>query len=340
MSVRTLVLKKKSTTAFLSLIIGLCVGSVTYADPITHTLTVGNTDWTSAGVAGIGSVGTGTITLSGISGTVDTASLYWHGIGNPSYDNDTVSIDGNQVTGTVIGTGPTNCWSGTNSVAYQADVSAFVSGDGAYVITGMATSDNSGNGASIVVTYDDGNPSNNRDIAFFEGNDSSDPGGFPGEDIGWHATLTPIEYDGSGTVTIQFHAGDGQHNGTDGPVTLATTSGSITFPDDATLWDGLSVPSAGNGRNGLGLWDIHDFDITAAFGGVAGSGISLDLDGQDSADDCLGLVLAIVDFPPNSLEPLEPQEPVDVPTLSTWSVLLMIAMIALLGVFAYRRSNA
>ena len=268
---------------------------------------------------------------------METARLYWHGIGDP-YNNANVSINGNAVTGTVIGTASSNCWGLQNSAAYQADVSAFVSGDGAYAITGMIANGGSSNGASIVVTFNDGNALNNRDLAFFEGNDSSSPEGFPGEDVGWHATLTPINYDGSGTVNMQFHMGDGQ-DFDDDSITLSTSNGNIVIPDDGTLWDGFSVPDEGNGRDGA-LWDIHTFDITSAFGGVAGSGISLDLDGQDNSGDCLGLVLALVDFPPGSIEPVEPQEPVLVPTLSNWSLILMAAMLALLGVFAHRRLKA
>lgn len=150
--------------------------------------------------------------------------------------------------------------------------------------------------------FDDSDPFNNRDLAFFEGNDS-DTIGFPGETLGWHATLTPINY-GGGSVGIEFHAADGQNAG-DGPMQLDTsTVPPLVIPDDATLWDGISLPSAGNGRNGHGLWDIHEFDITAAFPIIAFPAtpqvVSLDIDGQDSGGDCLGLVLALVDLEPFS----------------------------------------
>ena len=41
--------------------------------------TVQNTDWTQAGVGGLRGLGTGSITLGGVSGTVTQAYLYWAG---------------------------------------------------------------------------------------------------------------------------------------------------------------------------------------------------------------------------------------------------------------------
>ena len=284
-------------------ILTLCISSVGFAEPVTHTITENNVDFTSAGIAGVGTPGSGTITLGGIgAGTVESARLYWHGVGSP-YASANVSINGNPVVGTSIGTASTNCWGGTNSVAYQADVTAYVAGDGAYLVTGM-TSGNAGdnaNGASIVVTFDDGDSNNDRDLVFFEGNDSNIfDAGFPGDVAGWHAVLTPIDYDGVGSVGIELHAADGQPS-SESLLTLSTVNGAVPIPDDATLWDGISTPSEGMGRNGLGLWDIHSFDITAAFGAVAGS-VDLNLDGMDAqAGDCLGLVLALVDLPAGSL---------------------------------------
>ena len=278
------------------------IGSIALADPVIHTITENNVDFTSAGIAGVGAPGSGTVTLAGISGAVQTARLYWHGVGSP-YASSNVSINGNPVVGTPIGTASTNCWPGANSVAYQADVTAYVAADGAYIITGMTSggAGNNANGASIVVTFDDGDSNNDRDLAFFEGNDSNIfDAGFPGDVAGWHAVLTPIEYDGVGSVGIELHAADGQP-AVESLLTLSTVNGAVPIPDDATLWDGISTPTEGNGRNGLGLWDVHSFDITAAFGAVAGA-VDLNLDGMDAqAGDCLGLVLALVDLPAGSL---------------------------------------
>jgi len=336
---------KKPTNVFtnrlVALILGLCVGTASFADPITHTITENNTNFTSAGVSGIGSVGTGTITLAGVTGSVETARLYWHGIDSTNYDNPTVSINGNEVTGVAIGTASTNCWGSGNSVAYQADVSAYVAADGAYTITGLASgAGHSANGASLVVTFDDGNSNNDRDIAFFEGNDSNFPGGFPGEDAGWHAVLTPINYDGASTVGIQLHGSDGQ-NAVDGTLVLATVNGSVSILDDNTLWDGVSLPDEGSGRGGHGLHDIHDFDITAAFGAVQGS-VDLTLDGMETGSDCLGLILALVDFEAGSLEDPDPDPPVvieviPVPTLDQYGLAALVILMLGIGFVGLRR---
>jgi len=60
--------------------IALFCAPAAWAEPVTESFTVPATDWTSAGVGGIGTVGTGTIALSGVSGSVTGAYLYWHGI--------------------------------------------------------------------------------------------------------------------------------------------------------------------------------------------------------------------------------------------------------------------
>lgn len=294
----------KATRSALCLAIGLALGSTVQAKPIEHAITESNVDWVSAGVAGTGTPGTGVITVSGVGGNpVTRAYLYWNGIGDPGYVNPDITLNGSPVTGTAIGSSSTNCWGAGDSTAYRADVTALVTGDGAYTVAGLASgaTDNSSNGASLIVLFDDGNPSNDRDLVFFEGNDADEPEGFPGETPGWHATLPGINYSG-GPVGIQFHAADGQNTG-DGPVALDTgLAPPLVIPDDATLWDGISLPSAGAGRGGHGLWDIHTFDITSAFP-AAPQPVTLAIDGQDSGEDCLALVVALVDLEPGSAPP-------------------------------------
>ena len=271
------------------------------AEPIQHTETFRDIDWTSGGVAGIGTVGSGTITLSGVSGSVVSAFLYWHGLdagGGGTYVNPTVSINGNSVVGVGIGDASTMCWGAGTSRAYRADVTAFVSGDGDYTVNGLTSvAGYDVNGASLVVLFDDGNPNNNRDLVFFEGNDASVPEGFPGESLGWHAVLSSIVYRG-GLATAQFHAADGQ-TFADGAMVFSTVNGTLTIPDVTGLWDGTSVPDAGNSRTTDALYDIHTFDVSAAFGGVTGP-VSLNVDGQDTPSDCHGLVLLLLDFGPDS----------------------------------------
>jgi hypothetical protein len=334
-------MKFRTTNFLASVLLGLCISSSIYADPIVHARTASNVDWTSAGVSGTGG-GSGSIALTGVSGTVTGAFLYWHGVdivgngGDGNYDNAAITFDSNAVTGTAIGTSSTNCWGSGNSVAYSADVTAYVSGDGVYALSGLsAKAGHSSNGASLVVTFDDGDSGNNRDLVFFEGNDSS-VAGYVGDDAGWTANLSPINY-GGGSVGMEFHLADGQ-SFTDDTVNLTTPNGSFAIADSNLLWDGNSLPSAGSSRATNGnLYDIHLFDITSAFGGVAGS-VDLNLAGQFNPSDCHGLLLALVDLEPGSAPPPEPPiAPMEVPTLNSTMLAVLAGLLLLIGVAATRK---
>jgi len=88
--------------------------------------------------------------------------------------NGTIAINGNSVTGTSLGDTSTNCWGAGTSSAYVADVTPYVTGDGTYSLTELVQPSAFGaNGASLVVLFDDGNPANNRDLIFYEGDDST-----------------------------------------------------------------------------------------------------------------------------------------------------------------------
>lgn len=285
--------------------LGILLTGLVQAVPISHTRTLSNVDFVVAGVSGVGG-GSGTITVAGVSGTVTKAYLYWHGINNSgpgaAYNNPVVSINGNPVTGTSLGDATTNCWGAGSSRAFEADVTAFVAGNGPYAITGLSNGvGHNANGASLVVVFDDGNATNNRDLVFFTGNDSNFPEGFPGETDGWHAVLTPITYSG-GPVRAILHAADGQ-DFFDNSLTFSTGVASLVVSDSNSLWDGISVASAGTSRAGNGnLWDIHTLDITAAFPALPGP-VTLNVDGQNPNNDCLGLVLMLLDLEPGSAPP-------------------------------------
>jgi hypothetical protein len=279
----------------------LLVFGVALAKPVTKTRTVVSTDFVVAGISGVGG-GSGTINLAGVSGTITQAYLFWHGINNSGtgavYDNATITFAGSSVTGVAIGDATTNCWGSGSSRAFRADVTAFVTGNGAYLLEGLSNGrGHNCNGASLVVLFNDGVPGNNRDLVFFEGNDSNYPSGFPGEDDGWHATLNGIEYRG-GQVFAQLHLGDGQ-DASDNSLTFTSGVPSVTIPDSSSLYDGNTVPTAGTSRHPVGqMWDIHTLDITGAFG--APGTYTLNMDGQLPVSDCLGLVALIMDLEPGS----------------------------------------
>lgn len=296
------------TTTAVAFISMLALGDPAQAVPVSHTRTESNIDWTSAGVSGVGG-GSGTIQLTGVSGTVLKAFLYWHGIDNGGsgavYDNANVTIAGNPVTGTSLGDATTNCWGLGSSRTFRSDVTAYVTGNGNYLIQGLSAPGHSANGASLVVIFNDGNPANNRDLVFFEGNDSNVTESFPGENSGWHATLEPIDFSG-GSVNVQLHVADGQ-SANDNSLTFFGDV-PVVLPDTALRWDGNSVPSAGTSRSPFGgLWDIHTFDISGVF---TSTGIkTLQIDGQEPFDDCLGLALLLVDLAPGSAPPVDKEPP-------------------------------
>src|SRR5688572_1195457 len=144
-----------------------------WATPITLGRTETNTDHVSFGLGGLGTGG-GTFQVTGVTGGVRKAFLYWHGIDLSSggiYDNPTIQFAGENVTGISLGDAETNCWGEGSSRAFFADVTRLVDGNGSYSISGLngATSHN-GNGASLIVLFNDTSDANDHDLVFFEGN--------------------------------------------------------------------------------------------------------------------------------------------------------------------------
>jgi hypothetical protein len=315
-------------------------GGPAEATPVTAGGDFLQTNWTSAGISGVGISRSVDIVLSSLpkAATVTAARLYWHGIaldpnqparrqgtdargsrqsaiapgGEPGpngvigavYDPNGVTFDGHAITGTSLGDATTNCWGSGSSRAFFADVTSFVTGNGTYPVGNLANCAGcNANGASLIVFFDDANDTNNRDVAVFHGNDSNTTENFPGEDDGWHATLSGINYSG-GAVNAQLHLGDGQlfdPNGLDdNSLTFASTAGNAVIPDALHRYEGDSVTSAQNSRAANGeLWDIHTFDISGAFG--APGSYTLNMDGQLSFNDCLGLVAVLIDLPAGAL---------------------------------------
>jgi hypothetical protein len=294
--------------------------------------TVPNTDFTWFGYGGIRGNGTGAITVSGVTGTVTYAVLIWQGPTNNATDNAAnavVTFNGTSVTGTNIGNSSDNCWGFTNSRAYQANVTSLVTGNGAYSLANFrkATAPVADiNGVSLLVFYNDGNATNNRDYAIFLGNDSNQSNSF--DPVGWSAALNGITYT-SGTATMRLIVADGQSFSDNGFAINATT----VLPA-GNNWNGV-----GGGLNGVvngpsasgtsgGLWDHSSTDITARL--TVGNN-NLALTDVGGSSDCLSLIGAIFDLPGGSAPPGPPPPvgppvatgPVDIPTLSEWGVLLL-----------------
>lgn len=215
-----------------------------------------DTDFAYAGVGGLRGTGAGDIALSGITGSVSQAYLYWHGpttSTDPAF-NGNIMFDGNAISGANIGFSDDNFWGQDNSQAYRADVTALVSGDGTYSLSGLMP-DNT-NGASLVVYYDDADMTNNRDVVTFDGNDANFTNSFDPD--GWDVTLSGINYSG-GTASLVMGVSDGQDFGLGNDGDFFINGVNI-----GSVFDGASVPvTPGSSVTNGGLWDLLEIDITS-----------------------------------------------------------------------------
>ncbi|MBI2374391.1 MAG: choice-of-anchor D domain-containing protein [Deltaproteobacteria bacterium] len=247
-------------------------------------------DLVSAGLGGLRTIGSGTIRLAGTSGTIRRALLYWNGptsLSDPEA-NAHVKLNGVPVRGTNVGFSNSNCWPFLNSQSYRADVTLIVSGDGDYLVEDLKKRAVDINGASLVVVFDDGNPSNDREITILDANDSNmvsvyEPGG-------WNQTLGPVTKGPSGVARLEIHASDGQSYD-DGEVVVNGTPVAPSGP----VFQGSTVPveSASSASSTEGsLWDIRSFDISSI---VPASPVSVRITSPPTINDCVSLVVAIVD---------------------------------------------
>ena len=268
-------------------------------------------DWTSGGVGGVGNFGGGVANVSPgpVNGAIAHAYLYWQGIDRgfgPSgstdgiYDNETVTFEGVSVTGTSLGIGSSATSSSlSKSQAFRADVTHLVrSGTHSYSVTGLASKPgHDANGVSLVIIYQDGNASNDRDLYILNGNHVNAGHGNDGD---LSATLSGF-IGGSGDVRAQLHVADGQSYEDAAIQFTSSTGGSAEITDDMSLFDGVSVPSMGHSRVSNGsLWDVQTFNL----GPFATAGSQTLSFRQDSGTfDALGLVALLIDTsstPPNT----------------------------------------
>lgn len=273
----------------------LAVALISYgtaqANNIAFYKTVFNTDFAVGGVGGMRGTGHGTIALSGISGMVTKAYLYWQGptdSGDPRA-NATVLVNNQSVVGTQIGFSHNHFWGFVNSQAYRADVTALVPRAGIYSLDEFVKPGRIDvNGASLIVFFDDGNPDNNRDVVLFEGNDSNVSNPYDGP--GWNVTLAGINYV-SGTAAMQLHVSEGQTIQDD-----ALKLNGATLVGPGPIFQGDSVPSPNNGPNNNGcLWDIKTLLVTSYLHPGSNT-LSLTHTARNGYD-ALSIVLAIIDLP-------------------------------------------
>jgi uncharacterized protein DUF11 len=274
------------------------------ADQLSPHTIVQDTDVVSAGVGGMnfragGTGGTGSITVAGVSGTVTQALLYWAGptdSTNPAA-NALVTFADTPVTGINIGFSDSNCWGPpnpgefVNSQAYRADVTSLVTGNGTYALTNFSKPDSPGsdvNGASLIVFFDDGVPTNDVDVIVVDGNDSNFPNGFDPD--GWDATIEGVtNFPSEGPADLVLHVADGQPQYPDDALLLNEQE---LAPADSTF-AGDTVP---NPTEGEGLWDIVSFEI----GGFMSPGANTLNLTSGLNQDCIALVAATLSVPAGS----------------------------------------
>lgn len=278
---------------------------------------VTDTDFASAAVGGLRYTGgAATFSISGLSGTVSSAYLYWHGPlnGADAGTSGQATLNGQSVTGTSIGISGPNCWFTpvlyAASQSYRADVTSIVQGNGNYALTVGAPLAATVNGASLIIFYNDGNAANNRDVYVFDGNDSNAPNVY--DSSGWLVSLSGLNYSAGQPGYLQLHVSDAQKTDLalekfydDAALELTRTSPgpiqSYVLAASGSVFNG-NVGSQGDINN---LWDVTTWDIA----GVLQAGVNNLSLSTGYIDDCVSLVVAIVDLPRGNPPPPPPPPP-------------------------------
>ena len=268
------------------------------ATDLTFFKTVFNTDFTAVGIGGLrNGAGTATLNLSGVTGPVSEAYLYWHGPTNiatadAATANSNISFAGTAITGTYLGISSDNCWGFANSVAYRADVTSLITGNGNYSLANFIKTGVQINGFSLIVFFDDGDDTNNRDVVMFNGNDSNINNPFDAP--GWNITLSGINYT-DGTANLQFHVADGQTFADD----AIRINGDVFVPA-GNVFQGTNAQNGGSGFPGNGLlWDINTYNVTS----LLNPGLNTLNITTGVASDCLACVLIAIDLPAGAAPP-------------------------------------
>lgn len=243
--------------------------------------------YVSAGV-GMRNRGFGTVSISGVpsGSTIRAAYLFWAVLANgtsPAFLQG--SIDGQPITGTLVGTSADPCWGNSASFGYRADVSGLVAGNGDYTLTGFASGATDGRdpwntnspapmseGASLVVVYENV-ASPQTDVVVYEGGAETAGGLLSQTLVGFSA---PPQV---GAAATTFIGADGQ----DASEPASTFNGTAL---PSVGWDG-NDPQTGSAFSLGNLWDTMTADVTALVGPGSSDG-----DGQWRARlprlDCAG----------------------------------------------------
>jgi hypothetical protein len=199
---------------------------------------------------GVGMVGVDSGTLNidvPLGATINQVLLYWEGGTTGAPGDDTITVDGNDVTGDLIG-GPTNFFSNYFFSAFRADITDrgwVVPGANSFTITGFDFDFTGGNldennGTSMLVIYDDGTTA---ELSLRDGLDMAYFNFSPTLDATVPQTFTFAAESADRTADLVVFAGS---VGMERPnqIKVTTIAGDQIFTDilgsmDALLWDSM-----------------------------------------------------------------------------------------------------
>ncbi len=268
--------------------------------PSVFTRVIGTDVWRSS-VGGLRNVGSGTINVGGLNGTVTKAYLFWHGVTN-TFDptaNSNIQVNDLTVSGTPLGTSYNNNWDYFYSQAYRADITGLVgfNPNRSYLLNGFGNGTFNPNGATLIIFYNDTNSANDYDVTIVNGNDSNVASSF--DPSGWDANFGQIyDYNVAGDILTLIVA-DGQ-TGRDPAMIIAGRIRTQVLRNAGPTFQGNTVPSANNGPHNNGnLWDLADFNLDPYIEVAPGyNNIRLIMDSPFySDDDDLSLVAALACVP-------------------------------------------
>lgn len=276
--------------------LALIAASLTsHANTLTQFKAMQNTDFLQFGLGGVRNVGAGEIAVSGVSGKISSAYLYWHGptASSDSAVNSNILFNGSEVVGTNIGFSNNNFWRYANSQAYRADVTQYLSGDGNYALANLEKLNTKVNGASLIAFFDDGVATNNVDVIVYDGNDSNYSSSY--DNSGWQSTVNGFKYVG-GAARVSLHVSDGQNFSPYSDGTLYLNSHTAATDE---IFQGNTTPFSTGGVSNGKLWDIRSFDIGA--GNVLTQGASELVIELTPGYDAMSLIVAAVELPIGSI---------------------------------------
>lgn len=299
----------------LLMLAALCAGTAS-ANSISYDTTIFDTNFVGSDL-GMRDVGAGNITVSGVTGPVTNALLFWHGPTNSTSPtaNANVMVAGTPVTGTNIGFSQDNFWGDLNSQAYKADVTPLITGNGSYALSNFQNASAQINGAGLFTFYDSGLSTGKRDAVIFDGNDSNFASAY--DPAGWNFTLSGINYSG-GPVNLTLLVSDGQNFGPNDDGTLRVNGTAIAT---GGIFQGSGPKAPGAGVSNGSLIDLETFDITSLL--TMGSN-SLNVTLDPGFEDALSAVVAIIDLPAGAA-------PVTTPVPEPTSILLLVSAAGLIG---------